>query len=288
MSCHSTLIIIERVCFDTVRRSVSQSNAESWVQRIRYRASECPCYTALLTFRTSTVTQGGDWGFFITRAIACLYPQNCKGCHTNWVFANFPAFAKHPTLALTSLVRHAMSMYTTSEAESLERFKMWWTGDGRGYLAEQSTKPQTIGYALTDSPVALLAWIYEKLHDWTDSYPWTDDEILTWISIYWFSTAGPAAASFIYYEALHDTKMAVSMIQGYIDAPLGLAYFPKEVGNAPRAWTQTLGPVVHISESDRGGHFAAWERPDVIADDLNMMFGKDGGASGVVKGKSGY
>ena len=179
-------------------------------------------------------------------------------------------------------------MYSTSEAESLERFKAWWTGDGRGYLAEQSTKPQTIGYALTDSPVALLAWIYEKLHDWTDSYPWTDDEILTWISIYWFSTAGPAAASFIYYEALHDTKMPVSVVQGYIDVPLGLAYFPKEVGNAPKAWTRTLGPVVLVSESDRGGHFAAWERPDVIADDLKKMFGKEGGAYGVVRGKNGY
>lgn len=68
---------------------------------------------------------------------------------------------------------------------------------------EQSTKPQTLAYALTDSPIALLAWIYEKLHDWTDSYPWTDDEIFTWISIYQFSRAGPGAAHQIYYEIVH-------------------------------------------------------------------------------------
>lgn len=79
-----------------------------------------------------------------------------------------------------------------------------------GYFNEQSTKPQTIGYALADSPVALLAWIYEKLHDWTDEYPWTEEEILTWISFYWFSTAGPAASVRIYYEAAHSKEFKSS------------------------------------------------------------------------------
>lgn len=78
-----------------------------------------------------------------------------------------------------------------------------------GYFHAQSTKPQTIGYALADSPVALLTWIYEKLHDWTDDYPWTDDEILTWVSIYWFSTAGPAASVRIYYEAAHSAQFRI-------------------------------------------------------------------------------
>lgn len=71
----------------------------------------------------------------------------------------------------------------------------------------QSTQPQPIGFALGDSPVGLLAWMDEKLHDWTDAYPWTDDEIPTWVSIYWFSSAGPAASIRIYYEAQHpDTE----------------------------------------------------------------------------------
>jgi hypothetical protein len=90
------------------------------------------------------------------------------------------------------------------------------------------TKPQTVGYALADSPVALLAWIYEKLHDWTDSYPWTDDEILTWVSIYWFSRAGPAASIRIYYEATHtSTQVTRERIQRYIGVKLGLCYAPK-------------------------------------------------------------
>lgn len=85
---------------------------------------------------------------------------------------------------------------------------------------EQSSKPQTLAYALNDSPVALLAWIYEKLHDWTDSYPWTDDEIFTWVSIYQFSRAGPGAAHRIYYEVNHTKAgprtVTLEQIQSYI------------------------------------------------------------------------
>jgi hypothetical protein len=90
---------------------------------------------------------------------------------------------------------------------------------------EQATKPQTLAYALNDSPVALLAWIYEKLHDWTDNYPWTDDEIFTWVSIYAFSRAGPGAAHRIYYEVSHTKSGDVTRadIEGYISGPkLGL------------------------------------------------------------------
>lgn len=98
------------------------------------------------------------------------------------------------------------------------------------------TKPQTVGYALADSPVALLAWIYEKLHDWTDSYPWTDDEILTWISIYWFSQAGAAASLRIYFEATHTSAEATrERVQRYIErVKLGLCYAPKVRGSLPK------------------------------------------------------
>ena len=76
--------------------------------------------------------------------------------------------------------------------------------------------------------------------------------------------------------------MAVSILQGYVEVPLGLAYLPKEVGNAPKAWTKTLGPAVHMIESDKDWHFAAWARSDVIADDLKKMVGKEGRAYGAV------
>lgn len=131
-----------------------------------------------------------------------------------------------------------------------------------------------------------MAWIYEKLHDWSDDYPWTDDEILTWVSIYWFSTAGPAASVRIYYENRHA---GIGDIGRYIPhVKLGLAYFSKDLALPPRAWGKTLGPVVFESDYEDGGHFAAHERPKQLADDLFKMFGKGGGAYGVVKGKQGY
>ena len=112
-----------------------------------------------------------------------------------------------------------------------------------GYYAEQMTQPQTLGYGLADSPVGLLSWIYEKLVNWTDNYPWDDDEVsncfffllpqrltiqqvLTWVSIYWFSRAGPAASLRIYYESNkngsdHQSKPTT--------IPLGYSYFPKDI-----------------------------------------------------------
>jgi len=112
-----------------------------------------------------------------------------------------PTFTKHPILAL----QHKLAPYTRKEKDGFKRTE-WFQREGRGYFREQSTKPQTLAYALNDSPVALLAWIYEKLHDWTDAHPWTEEEILTWVSIYAFSTAGPGAAHRIYYEFQHTTE----------------------------------------------------------------------------------
>lgn len=149
-----------------------------------------------------------------------------------------------------------------------------------------------MGYGLADSPVALLSWIYEKLHDWTDSYPWTPDEVLTWISIYYFSSAGPAANVRIYYEFAHTPGRKLKVRDDYRKwtptVKLGLAYFPREISVLPKTWGRTLGPVVYESENDRGGHFAAWERPEVIAEDLQKMLGKGGPCYKAVKGSSGY
>ncbi|EKG19467.1 Epoxide hydrolase-like protein [Macrophomina phaseolina MS6] len=235
------------------------------------------------------VTQGGDWGFYVTRSIGILYPNSCKASHVNLIRADPPEFKKHPLLAL----QHAVSPYTEAEKRGLER-GAWFAQEGAGYNLLQRTKPQTIGYALADSPVALLAWIYEKLHDWTDNYPWTDDEILTWISIYWFSTAGPAASVRVYYEATHVSPKADiiptrARTEKWVPkVKLGLAWFPKELTVPPKTWARTLGPVVYESESLRGGHFAAWENPDIIAVDLQKMFSKAGPCYKAVNGRSGY
>lgn len=233
------------------------------------------------------VTQGGDWGFGVTRAMGLLYPNHCKASHLNLILGRAPKLSTNPVLAL----QHAVYPYDDREKAGFER-STWFEKEGFGYNLLQSTKPQTIGYALEDSPVALLAWIYEKLHDWTDGYPWTDDEILTWVSIYWFSTAGPAASCRIYHEATHpqpQSDVTTTTLGGWIPhVKLGIAHFPRDITVVPKTWAATLGPVVMQSEHPDGGHFAAWERPEAIVGDLRKMFEKGGPCFGVVPGKSGY
>ncbi|KAG9230946.1 Alpha/Beta hydrolase protein [Amylocarpus encephaloides] len=230
------------------------------------------------------VTQGGDWGFYITRAIGRLYPEHCKASHLNMLRAPPPSFTKHPVLAL----QHTLTPYTAREQEGFRR-TAWFAREGQGYFQEQATKPQTLAYALNDSPAALLAWIYEKLHDWSDAYPWSDDEIFTWVSIYAFSTAGPGAAHRIYYEAMHTEGFPREELTEYTPGvKLGLAYNPRELSVLPRTWCRTLGPVVYESFNESGGHFYATENPERLARDLKTMFGEGGGAYGVVKGRNGY
>lgn len=235
--------------------------------------------------QTPIVTQGGDWGMYTTRAMGHLYPNHCLASHVNMIRANPPTFTSNPLLAL----QHSLKPYTTAEKNGLAR-QDWFLKEGSGYRTLQGTKPQTLGYSLTDSPVGLLAWIYEKLHDWTDAYPFTDDEILTWVSIYAFSRAGPAASLRIYYEVAHSTgPTSREGVAGWIPTvKLGLAYFPKELGVVPKTWGRTLGPVVFESEHESGGHFAAFEQPEAIANDLKSMFGRGGACAGVVRGRTGY
>ncbi|PBP18696.1 hypothetical protein BUE80_DR010343 [Diplocarpon rosae] len=234
------------------------------------------------------VTQGGDWGFTVTRSIGFLYPDHCKASHVNMIHAHAPTFNKHPILAL----QHSLKSYSKKEEDGLKRSD-WFRREGRGYNLEQSTKPQTLAYALNDSPIALLAWIYEKLHDWTDGYPWTEDEIFTWVGIYQFSRMGPGAAHRIYFEVQHTKpgpgKPTVDVISSHIPGvKLGLAYNPKELELWPKTWCRTLGPVVFESDNETGGHFYATEQPEWLARDLRTMFGKGGGAYGVVKEKTGF
>ena len=168
--------------------------------------------------------------------MALQYPNHSLAHHVNMVRPMAPpSFTSHPILAL----QHALSPYSEREKRDLARAK-WFREHGWGYGTIQSTKPETLGYSLADSPTGLLAWIYEKLHDWTDGYPWDDDEICTWVSIYWFSTAGPAASVRIYYESRHedgvDGKMdsIVRAGQWIPHAKVGLMYSPKELGGYPR------------------------------------------------------
>ncbi|KAH7925879.1 alpha/beta-hydrolase [Leucogyrophana mollusca] len=230
------------------------------------------------------VTQGGDLGFWITRKIAKIYgSKHSKAWHTNYTLGQPPRLLDAPL----SYLLHLVAPYTESERAGLERAKFI-SARGRGYYAQQSTQPQTLGYALADSPVGLLAWIYEKLVVWADDdYPWDDDEILTWISVYWFSRAGPAASLRVYFETTQNDDRSFGPSHTPT-IPMGISYFPKELFPSPKAWTRLNGKVVFESDHDRGGHFASHEKPQELVDDLRKMFGKGGPAYGVVPGKAGY
>jgi len=220
------------------------------------------------------VTQGGDWGSAITREIASRYGgKHAKAWHTN-----FPLTGPPPN--------NDTGSYTPAEKEGLARMAHYERFES-GYFKQQSTRPQTLGYSLADSPVGLLAWIYEKLVAWSDSYPWTDDEVLTWVSIYWFSRGGPAASLRIYYEVMNSGQGFNSQ-SPVPTIPMGCSLFPKELGRVPKSWYPRIGNVVFEVEHDSGGHFAAYEQPEILVGDLQKMFGKDGPAFGVVSGRNGY
>ena len=239
------------------------------------------------------VTQAGDWGFWITRTIGKLYPEACKASHYNMIFTLPPTITSDPVLWLRDKVTPRDEWDRKGE-EKCSRFLK----EGKGYNVLLSTKPQTLAYAVHDSPVALLAWVYEKLHGWSYNYPWTDEEILTWISIYAFSTAGPGASGRIYYEVTNaeenseagEEKKAFS----YWDTltytkglKIGLTHNPGELEAKPKLWGKTLGNVVYEAVNESGGHFYAYEVPDLVVRDLKAMFGRGGGAFGVVEGKNG-
>lgn len=179
------------------------------------------------------------------------------------------------------LLQYLTGWYTQAEKAGLKRTD-WYRKEGSGYREIHSTKPHTLGFALADSPVALLAWIYEKLHDWTDNYPWTDEEIITWVSIYYFSEAGADSSIRFYYETLR-LQMAVGDQVGQFNdllkwnpTPLGLSYFPKDLVLLPSSWGRTLGPVVFERRHEEGGHFAAYERPELLVEDVKEFARKSG------------
>jgi pimeloyl-ACP methyl ester carboxylesterase len=206
------------------------------------------------------VAQGGDWGSFISRHLADLDRDHLAAVHVNMWAAGPP---DDP---------NAMASLTTREQAHLARSADYMK-TGSGYVAIQSTRPQTLAYGLNDSPVGLLAWILEKFHAWTDNDGSVEsavpaDELLTNVSVYWFTnTAGSSAR--LYYESIHSGSVSPPPIA---HVPVGVADFPQEIMVAPRAWAQRDNNIVHWSEQPRGGHFAAMEVPDLFVDEVRSFF----------------
>ena len=204
--------------------------------------------------------QGGDWGSSISRFAAINDASHVVGLHTNFCLAGPPPGAKDPNEGVT--------------AAELERTRARQTffDTERGYFLEQSTKPQTIGYALDDSPAGLAAWIVEKFRSWSDvngnvEQKFTKDELLTNIMLYWVTQSGASSAR-IYYE-----NQRAKPPQGRVQVPTACAVFPKEISIAPRRWVEAQYNVTRWTEMPRGGHFAAMEEPTLLAEDIRGFFG---------------
>src|ERR671934_3363 len=219
---------------------------------------------------TRYVAQGGDVGAGVTDAMGRLGPEGLIGIHTNLLVpalndpAALPADAEQERAALAAIKTFQAS--------------------GNGYFVEQATRPQTIGYALLDSPVALAAWMVD--HD-TDAYykiagAFTDDKpsgnltrdhILDNVTTYWLTGTGASAAR-SYWEAYGPDAPAAS--QKPLPAssiPFGFTTFPGEIWRTPRSWVEASYPnVVYFNEVDRGGHFAAWEEPELFSEELRAAF----------------
>ncbi|KAJ6108392.1 Alpha/beta hydrolase fold-1 [Penicillium sp. IBT 18751x] len=250
------------------------------------------------------VIQGGDWGSVIARTMAQYYAKHIQAIHLNFIAVMPPLPWRNPLRFLHSLASVPLS---AKDRRAIGR-TVDYVLNGSAYMKQQQTRPQTLGYGLHDSPVALLAWIYDKLHSWSDNYQWTDDEIFTWISVYYFSRAGPTASTRIYHEASASkpetqnigAESKKEVITNWITVPevlsasaqnnvrFAVAQFKEEIIQLPTAWYRSIGNVVQEKEFEHGGHFAAWEVPEVLAGDLKDFLGRDGPAYEAVQGKDGY
>jgi pimeloyl-ACP methyl ester carboxylesterase len=203
------------------------------------------------------VAQGGDWGTVVTTEMARQAPAGLAGIHLN-----MPFVIPHP------LPSEGLSAEEERAAQTYQRF----LSDGFGYFLVQATRPQTIGYALTDSPVGQAAWIYEKFHAWTDNDgapedALTRDEMLDVITLYWLTETATSSAR-MYLE-----NAAVTGAPPVIEMRVGCSIFPREIVPAPRSWAERVYPnLIYWNELDRGGHFAAFEQPALFTQELRDCF----------------
>jgi pimeloyl-ACP methyl ester carboxylesterase len=199
------------------------------------------------------VAQGGDWGAQVGTRLAALDPH-CIALHTNMPIASPPK----DKVELSAADREALA--------ALARFR-----DGEsGYALEQSTKPQTLGVALNDSPAGLLAWIVEKFRTWSDcggdvESVLSRDRLLTNVMLYWVTGTITSSAR-LYWERQRSDDTP-----GFVAVPTGIARYPAEILRYPRPWVELAYHVTYWNELPRGGHFAAMEQPALFADDLRAF-----------------
>ncbi len=216
------------------------------------------------------VAQGGDVGAVVTDAMGRQAPAGLVGIHTNLLVTMLGGGGPPPT---------ADSAQERAAVEALATFR----ASGFGYFLEQATRPQTIGYALLDSPVALAGWMLD--HD-TDSYhkitaafvdgqptgQLTRDRILDNISLYWLTGTGASAAR-SYWESGRAQAAAAGQPPPAVSVPVGFTVFPGEIFRAPRSWVEQSYPTLtYFNQAERGGHFAAWEEPQLFSNEIQAAF----------------
>jgi epoxide hydrolase len=203
------------------------------------------------------VAQGGDWGAVVTAEMARIAPPGLLGMHTN-----LPAFILTPPK-----VDVPRDEEEREAVEALRRFD----ADLSAYYRLQASSPQTIGYALADSPLGQAAWIYEKLGKWSDSdhdpvRVFGMDAILDTISLYWYTETATSSARYYWENATLTPAQRLEL-------PIGVSVFPREMVRAPRIWAEEYYPnLVHFGKLNRGGHFAAWEVPDLFVEEIRTTF----------------
>jgi pimeloyl-ACP methyl ester carboxylesterase len=212
---------------------------------------------------TRYVAQGGDVGAAVTDAMASQAAHGLAGIHLNFL-------RRLPPEVLGGAVQ------TDAERVAFNAFKRQF---GKGYIAEQGQSPQSIGYSLADSPAGLAAWIldhdtdaYEKIRAaFVEGHPsgnLSRDQILDNITLYWLTSTGASAAR-MYWEA----AAAAGQTPPEVTLPVAVTVFPGEIFKAPRRWAEAVYPnLTYFSEVDRGGHFAAWEEPELFAQEMRAAF----------------
>ncbi len=203
----------------------------------------------------SYFAQGGDWGSAVTTNIGAQDPDHCTAIHITLAMGSRPIVDGEATEAEQRALKGA------------EYYAAW----DSGYSKQQSTRPQTLGYGLADSPSGQAAWILEKFWAWTDcdGHPenvLNRDELLDNVMLYWATNSGASSAR-IYWESFGRGRRVV------VNVPVGVACYPKEIVTPVRKWMEPNFPnIVHWSEQARGGHFAAFEQPELFVDDVRTCF----------------
>jgi pimeloyl-ACP methyl ester carboxylesterase len=220
---------------------------------------------------TRYVAQGGDVGSQVTDAMGRLGLDGLIGIHTNLL-----------TPALGDAEALSESPPTAAERAALDALAEF-RATGVGYFIEQATRPETIGYALLDSPIALAAWMID--HD-TDAYykisrafvdgkpsgNLTREHIVDNITLYWLTGTGASAAR-SYWEEGQENARAARQAPTPVSIPVGFTTFPGEIWRTPRSWVEKAYPnVIYFNEVDKGGHFAAWEEPELFATEIRAAF----------------